>query len=52
MVMVKGGGVNWVDKKLGQPKWVMTAGMHGPSGQLIFDIKEHKIICTCEVLTA
>ena len=31
------GGVNQVDKGLGQPRQVMTAGMYGPSGQLIFD---------------
>ena len=30
------GGVNRVDEGLGQQ--VMTAGTHGPSGQLIFDI--------------
>ena len=34
----QGGGVNQVDEGLGQPRQVMTAGMHGPSGQLIFDI--------------
>ena len=32
------GGVNRGDKGLGQPRQVMTAGMHGPSGQLIFDM--------------
>ena len=32
------GGVNWVDKGLGQPRQVMTARMHGPSGQPIFDM--------------
>ena len=31
-------GVNWVDEGLGQPRQVMTAGTHGPSGQPIFDI--------------
>ena len=31
-------GVNWVDKGLGQPRQVMTAGTYGPSGQLIFDM--------------
>ena len=31
-------GVNRVDEGLGQPRQVMTAGTHGPSGQLIFDI--------------
>ena len=30
-------GVNQVDKGLGQPRQVMTAGTYGPSGQLIFD---------------
>ena len=30
-------GVNLEDEGLGQPRQVMTAGMHGPSGQLIFD---------------
>ena len=30
-------GVNQEDEGLGQPRQVMTAGMHGPSGQLIFD---------------
>ena len=30
-------GVNQVDKELGQPRQVMTAGTYGPSGQLIFD---------------
>ena len=30
--------VNQVDKRLGQPRQVMTAGTHGPSGQQIFDI--------------
>ena len=33
-----GGGVNQEDEGLGQPRQVMTAGTHGPSGQLIFDI--------------
>ena len=37
LVLVCSGGVNWVDKGLGQPRQVMTAGIHGPSGQLIFD---------------
>ena len=31
-------GVNQVDEGLGKPRQVMTAGTHGPSGQLIFDI--------------
>ena len=31
-------GVNLEDEGLGQPRQVMTAGMHGPSGQLIFDM--------------
>ena len=30
--------VNQVDKGLGQPRQVMTAGTHGPSGQPIFDL--------------
>ena len=34
-----GGGVNLVDKELGQPRLVMAAGTYGPSGQLIFDIR-------------
>ena len=34
-----GGGVNLVDEELGRPRLVMAAGMHGPSGQLIFDIR-------------
>ena len=38
-VSVRGsGGVNRGDEELGQPRPVMTAGMYGPSGQLIFDI--------------
>ena len=37
LVSVCSGGVNRVDKGLGQPRQVMTAGTHGPSGQLIFD---------------
>ena len=36
--VVRGGGVNQVDEGLGQPRQVMTAGIHGPSGQLIFDV--------------
>ena len=32
------GGVNRVDEGLGQPRRVMTAGTHGPSGQPIFDM--------------
>ena len=32
------GGVNWGDEGLGQPRQVMTAGMYGLSGQLIFDV--------------
>ena len=32
------GGVNQGDEGLGQPRQVMTAGTHGPSGQLIFDM--------------
>jgi hypothetical protein len=31
-------GVNQVDEGLGQPRQVTTAGMHGPSGRLIFDM--------------
>ena len=38
LVLVCGGGVNRVDKGLGQPRQVVTAGTHGPSGQLIFDM--------------
>ena len=30
--------VNQVDKGLGQPRQVMTAGTYGPSRQLMFDI--------------
>ena len=30
--------VNQVDEGLGQPRQVMTAGTHGSSGQLIFDL--------------
>ena len=37
LVSVFGGGVNQADEGLGQPRQVMTAGTHGPSGQLIFD---------------
>ena len=37
VVLVCGGRVNWVDEGLGQPRQVMTAGPHGPSGQLMFD---------------
>ena len=32
------GGGNQEDEGLGQPWQVMTAGTHGPSGQLIFDV--------------
>ena len=35
---VRSGGVNQQDEELGQPRQVMTAGMYGPSGQVIFDI--------------
>jgi len=38
LVSVSSGGVNQVDEGLGQPRQVMTAGMYGPSGQLIFAI--------------
>ena len=38
VMLVSGGGVNRADEGLGQPRQVMTAGTHGPSGQLIFDI--------------
>ena len=38
LVSVCGGGVNQADEGLGQPRQVMTAGTHGPSGQLIFDV--------------
>ena len=33
-----GGGVNLEDKELGQPRQVMAAGTHRPSGQLMFDL--------------
>ena len=39
VVSVCSGGVNWADEGLGQPRQVMTAGTHGPSGQLIIDGK-------------
>ena len=32
------GGENQEDEGLGQPWQVMTAGTHGPSGQLMFDV--------------
>ena len=35
---VRSGEVNQGDEGLGQPRQVMTAGTHGPSGQLIFDM--------------
>ena len=38
MVLVCSGRVNWADEELGQPRQVMTAGTHRPSGQLIFDV--------------
>ena len=41
-----GGGVNQEDEGLGQPRQVMTAGTHGPSGQLIFDV----VITPCIVV--
>ena len=31
-------GVNQEGEGLGQPRQVMTAGTHGPSGQLIFNM--------------
>ena len=31
-------GLNQCDKGLGQPRQVMAAGMHGPSGQPMFDM--------------
>ena len=37
-VGVSQSGVNQADKGLGQLKQVMTAGTHGPSRQLIFDV--------------
>ena len=38
VVLVSSGGVkNQADEGLGLPRQVMTAGTHGPSGQLIFD---------------
>ena len=37
LVSVCSGGVNQVDEGLGQPRQVVTAGIHGPSRQLIFD---------------
>ena len=36
--VVVSGEVNQGDEGLGQPRQVMTAGTHGPSGQLIFDM--------------
>ena len=38
LMSVCDGGVNQADEGLGQPRQVMTAGMYGPSGQLIFDV--------------
>ena len=38
LVSVCSGGVNQVDKGLGQPRQVMPAGTHGPSRQSIFDV--------------
>ena len=52
LMSVCGGGVNQADKGLGQPRWVMTAGTHGPSEQLMFDSSSIEIICTCEAVTA
>ena len=37
VVLVCGSSVNQADKGLGQPRQVMTARMHGPSRQLMFD---------------
>ena len=37
-VLAASAGVNRGDKGLGQPRQVMTAGTHGPSGQPIFDM--------------
>ena len=37
VVLVCSGRVNQADEGLGQPRQVMTAGTHGPSGQLMFD---------------
>ena len=39
VMMVSDGGVHQVDEGLGQPRQVMTAGTHGPSGQLMFDVR-------------
>ena len=33
------GSVNQGDEGLGQPRQVMTAGTHGPSRQLIFELE-------------
>ena len=35
--VVCGERVNRADEGLGQPRQVVTAGTHGPSGQLMFD---------------
>ena len=37
VVLVCSGRVNQADEGLGQLRQVMTAGTHGPSGQLMFD---------------
>ena len=45
------GSVNQEDKGLGQPRQVMTAGMYGPTGQLIFVIvTPHSIVCKAALL--
>ena len=38
VVLAESDRVNWVDERLGQPRQVMTSGIYGPSGQLIFDV--------------
>ena len=38
VVLAESDGVNQVDKRLGQPRQVMTAGTYGPSGQPLFDV--------------
>ena len=38
VVLAESDGVNQVDERLGQPRQVMTAGIYGPSEQLIFDV--------------
>ena len=38
-VVVGSSSVNQADEGLGQPRQVMTAGAHGPSRQLMFDVR-------------